>query len=326
MPVYDYSYELKKRVIKDYSLPIQAVSNEHIDYAFKLLSRFNKKYEVSILNSTDLAQSFCKSEMCDVQEFSKAIRSFTQHCMDSVSSLDSYKQFNEVDMPQNKNNPEFPMYSKGLDIYIHPNDGKRFISIDLSKANFQSLKYVNAFSSYTKPIREYRDFLKEFGNSDNVYLIDYIRLSKSLRQPIFGNLNPKRQQGIEKIMTEQIIQSLLGNFLTKDDFYGYTKDEIILNDTCNTRRLADNRFEDVYVLTNTLGFEIHIEDFYLQEIKPYSYWMKTDVASGNILSVKKVPVVYFLQVIKHLIKEPIVEEDMKFLYEGTPCKMLSTLW
>ena len=141
---------------------------------------------------------------------------------------------------------------------------------------------------------------------------------------------------MERYMVESLIKELIDwKVLKPEDFYGYTTDEIILNETPNTIVLAYNKFDYIYNIATSgeivdednvsKELTVHIEDFTLKKLEPYDFWVKRD-HYGNILSVKKVPIVYYLQVLKHLNNKPVVEEDMMFLYEKLPCKFVTKLW
>jgi hypothetical protein len=80
-------------------------------------------------------------------------------------------------------------------------EGKKYISIDLNKANWQVLKkydphFLNELGD------NYVDFLSKF----NIHPFFYE--SKQFRQFIFGHLNPKRQVKAQRVIIEDVLNTL----------------------------------------------------------------------------------------------------------------------
>ncbi len=311
-------FELIKKVIKDYDLPLQPVSSKHVEYA---LNTFPWIYDYD--DAIVCAETWLKETGCSVHEFDNATHRITQNCIDSIQALDSYKQFNEQEFIAEK--PiciESIPYYKGLDIYKRNNNSKRFVSIDLSKANLQSFIHGNVIENMT-----YEDFLKTYGHADDDDLRWYIGGSKHFRQLIFGNLNPKKQQLIEKNLVERILEQLVTkSLISPKDVYGYTTDEIILNWTENVSELESKFYAPIYMTCGKYNIKVHIEDFILKNIEPYDFWVKIDPNTLEPYKLKKVPIVYYLQVLKHIYKMDNDEEDLMFLYEKLPCKFCTRLW
>ena len=92
-----------------------------------------------------------------------------------------------------------PVFSVGdLNIYNNSNTGKKFISIDLKKANFQALRKFNP------------EIVMNCGHTTillNISMVTNIsKKSKYTRQVIFGKLNPRRTITFEKISYRYYIQ------------------------------------------------------------------------------------------------------------------------
>ena len=306
-------FELMKKVIKDYDLPIQPVSLKHIEYA---INRFPWIYDCD--DAIVCAETWLKETGCSVQEFDSVTHRITQNCIDSIKALDSYKKFNEREYHIEKPIPiDSIVYSKGLDIYKMSNSGKRFVSIDLSRANLQSFIHGNVIENMS-----YEDFLKKYGYVDDSDLLWYVHNSKHLRQIIFGNLNPNKQQIVERSMTERIWEQLImKKIISPEDIYGYTTDEIILNWTENVSELESKFYAPIYMTCGKDNIKVHIEDFILKNVEPYDFWVKMEP-----YKLKKVPIVYYQQVLTHVFNMNTNEEDMMFLYERMPCKFITPLW
>ena len=312
-------FDMMKKIIKDYSIPVQPVSLTHIDYALKKFPNVFD-YEDAIIN----ARRHIKYCGFNLDQFKSDIHKVTQGIIDKIATMDSYKyDFQCRDLPETGFTKDRGLkYNRGLHIYNNNNNGKQLVSIDLTKANLQSFINQGVIENC-----EYEDFLKKYGEIESEHLLYYIRDSKHLRQIIFGNLNAPRQQQVERIMTEQLLDTLLEKgILHIDDIYGYTTDEIILNYTDNVSDLDDTYFKDIYFACSDLGIKIHTENFILKKIEPYDFWMKVDPVTNQPYKFKNIPVVYFLQVLKHVYKMPVESEDCMFLYDDLPCKFVTKLW
>jgi virulence-associated protein VapD len=172
-------------------------------------------------------RSFCKLFEINIPEYSQF-----EYYIDQLSKLDKYKNIKELvekfrtleseidDIYQfkvKKSNDiiEFikttrafselnddnliPDYPTTKNFVYH--ESKRYLSIDIKQANWTILKRYDP------------DFLNELGNSyfellDKFGLPEIFQHSKTFRQFIFGNLNPKRQIKAQRVIIEEIIQKL----------------------------------------------------------------------------------------------------------------------
>ena len=196
------------RFVKDYSLPINIFDEEHINYYRELYKDFWPTEGENLMNK-------------EIEQFDGNVDKWLEHygqirdnIINTLENSDEYKDFNtrvlsEFDIPT----PQIGEHS----CYTENNDGSLFLSVDLRKANFQALKYVNIIKEDT-----YEDFVKTFGASD------YFANSKYLRQVIFGKLNPKRQIKVEKFLIYNIIKyfNLLKNFSALE-LFSINSDEVV---------------------------------------------------------------------------------------------------
>lgn len=80
-------------------------------------------------------------------------------------------------------------------------EGKTYLSIDLKKANWQCVKWHDP--QFVNELGDtYEDMLGKFG------LPEVFLHSKHFRQYIFGNLNPKKQMKMQRVILEHVISSL----------------------------------------------------------------------------------------------------------------------
>ena len=117
-----------------------------------------------------------------------------------IKSTKTYEKLNAFDM-----NKEFPLEEqvKQQNIYIIPNVGKKLISVDLEKANFNVLKMIG-LSDEIKA-NSYNELLAKFTQDE------YYQISKKIRQVIFGDLNPSRQQRLQKYVINHLCKTLKDN-------------------------------------------------------------------------------------------------------------------
>lgn len=94
--------------------------------------------------------------------------------------------------------------------------GKYYVSIDLKQANWQSFKFLNKIPFENS----WEDFCKKFE------LHSFLVNSKSFRQFIFGNLNPKLFQKVQMYLISNIESIISENY--QENIIGRKTDEIIL--------------------------------------------------------------------------------------------------
>jgi hypothetical protein len=150
-------------------------------------------------------------------------------------------------------------------IYNQSSVGKTFVSIDLKKANFQALKYINpdiVFNAET-----YEDMIDMFTPEKN----EYFRTSKYTRQVIFGKLNPKRTITIEKYimsMVYEYINESMEKIFSECELIAYKSDELIYE-------VSDNNLDDIeqsfknfeYLIAYSLKIDVRIELFKVGRIE-----------------------------------------------------------
>ena len=204
--------EFKERFIKDFNLPIQIPIPPYFDYFIDLYEEdygSKTKYQ-NILK--EVGSRFSGSYGKYLDHYYKIRDVIIKDIEDSVG----YKDFCI--------NPDFSVIYPNpgeikSDLYTGAEVGKRFMSIDLKEANFQSLRFYDTFIVKNK--ETYKEFVKTYDESPN------FSESKYTRQVIFGKLNVKRQIQLEKYIIGRIHEEI-SNILPKD-FIVFSKqtDELI---------------------------------------------------------------------------------------------------
>ena len=227
--------------------------------------------------------------------------------MNDIKHTKEYKDFLDYTTKTSKENN-----IKTKELYNKDNHNKYFISIDIKEANFTSFNYVN---EDILKANTYKEFMSNYTD------YDYIINSKYIRQVIFGNLNPKKQQKIQKEMIAKIY-----NFIKNDlnyeggvfDIFSYTSDEIVFE----VDRTSFNKLLNITNVLGTLPFydSINIQLFKLNNFYK-EYYVREYIDDKGIYKreFKKCPSTIFPQLYKKYYNIEIDEIDRKFYYENQIC-------
>jgi hypothetical protein len=162
---------------------------EHFDYYIEQYSKL-ERYK-SIYDLIKLYEDF-ESKVDDPYRYK------LQKGDEIIEFLQSTRAYNEL----NDDNliPDLPV-TKNFEY----EEGKKYISVDLNKANWLVLKKYDP--TFLNELGEsYQNFLKKF----NIHPFFYE--SKQFSQFIFGHLNPKRQIKAQRV----VIEDLINNILSRD--------------------------------------------------------------------------------------------------------------
>lgn len=300
---------IKKEFIKDFSIPISIFDKDHFQYTLKVLdpyynslSKYNllKEY-IDILKKTTNSYE---------EEFHAINKKVVNQSIQSIKQNKAYQNFIEMDMSQFKHGLTIP---KNNQLYKSHNHKKRFISVDLVKANFQALKFVNP--DIVLGFNSYEEFLKQFTD------LNYHLKSKKMRQVIFGNLNPKRQQTVQKYIMSQLTENLIELGLDKNAILNCTSDELIFEYKEEQSHIISELIKK-NILKN-IDFHVEIFDLYKFNVdKPFYYKKDLD----NNISLKGIPNHSVLECIKALENKEINEVDLQFLFEGRKCQFSKSIF
>jgi hypothetical protein len=237
----------------------------------------------------------------------------------TVIESEAFQKFNTMDMNvfTIKKKPNITSNN----IYKQSNIGKFFISVDLKKANFQTLRNIDkdiVFGADT-----YEDFIGKFTD------LDYIKESKYSRQVIWGKCNPKRHITAEKYFITQIYKKIIEQFpYLSDKCVSLSNDEMIFNVeflfyndklTCFTLR------EHIEKIAKEIGFEVHVEFFHLRGYNLLfkesrsvrkTFFMKDYFCTNGKFKLIGVPLQYHSICYKLYKGQDLSEIDYHFDYEG----------
>lgn len=284
---------LKKRFASDLKLPISIYSEPYFEYFMNLYDKdFQTKEKLKSFE--DLLSKFSHPE-----EFFQNSEKISSSIKDLIANTETYKKLNAFDM-----NKDFPLDEqvKQQNIYIAPNIGKKLISVDLEKANFNVLKMIGLGKEIN--VDSYQDLLSKFTNDE------YYFISKKIRQVIFGDLNPARQQRIQKFVINNLCKTLKEHGCVLSSA---SSDEIIIQN-------QDLSSKDVKEILNNVPEEykfFRVEDFFFEKIDGnYDFFVKTTLTEkGPKTEFKNVPSHVFAQVYKRYIGQETNDYDLLFYHE-----------
>lgn len=311
-----------KRFVKDYSLPIPVVKEDYIPYYLDLYEEdFGSRTKFNMLLST--IEEIKKKYGGDDNMFLDYYYEVRNNVIDAVTSNPAYKKFNHMDMN------EFSIKDKpnvsSNNIYNETNVGKFFISIDLKKANFQTLKNIDneiVFGADT-----YEDFIHMFTP------YDYFTESKYFRQVVFGQMNPKRHITAEKYFMNVIYNSIVAYFpVYIDKLVSFSNDEIVFKDDFllyNDKLSCFNLRRDIEKICKDLGFEVRVEFFFLRGYhfnfktsgtQRTNFYYKDYIFTDGKFKLIAAPLPYHALMYKMFRGKEVEEMDYHFDYEGIDAK------
>jgi hypothetical protein len=284
------SDKLKQRFCKDYNVPlkiyIEPVFTNRIElFGFKDL--YNK-FEEMVIND------FNSNE----KEFLDYYDKIKEEAIEFIKNTDTYKILNECDISNYDVKDKGSLSIQQKDVYKENNIGKSFVSIDLRKANYTSLKIFEELLGkiYTANFpNTYEEFIKQFTS------YDYFINSKYLRQVIFGNCNPKRQIKIEKWYMNRIMR----NYIPEEIVYSMNNDEIILDADKVTSEIMD------LLKTKLDSNKFKIEEFSLEKIKGSDTFIKR--FKDNSYELKCMPAFDAVFIYKFLNNQDYTRDDRLFI-------------
>lgn len=295
-----------KRWVKDYDLPIKIFEEPYFSYLINLYDDvLCTKDKLNLL--IDIISDFNNEN-----EYLSHNNKLTDSIINTIQEQSAYKDFITMNMDKFKILSNYPKNS----IYKENNIGKTFLSIDLVKANYQSLKFID--KSLVLNSVNYDDLISKFTD----YM--YIKQSKYIRQVIFGHLNPKRLQKIQRYLIEQVILYVLSHEnMIEDSIVMASNDEVIfeINDFLSDD--FSNTFKEITNnIKNSLNIDVDIEIFTLNHLGMNCYVKEFKNKEGYQFA--GVSQIYYPQVYKKYHNLPINDLDLTFKHDNQLVKFLNS--
>ncbi|MBK06717.1 MAG: hypothetical protein CL920_16210 [Deltaproteobacteria bacterium] len=296
-----FSDALRRRFVRDTSLPISLVQQPYFSYFIELYDpvyQSVEKYERLLKTMESLGSE---------QAFFEEHKRIKEKVVESVEAQPAYKAILRDTFEQYKVTGGFTQEN----IYTMKHADQTFISLDLKKANFNAFRHHDP--SILQNAESYETLLTPF--TEETYFLK----SKYLRQVIFGHLQPKKQQKIQKWMIQQIADALSPN-IAEDRFLSASSDELILRTTPGAVE------EELSWIESVLPFPfVRAEAFTLRSIGGKSFFVKAFLDSEKV-EFKAIPGYLLPQCYKHYFGQPIEAYDLLFTFEGMLAAFQTTLF
>ena len=302
--------KLKQRFVKDYNLPINIYDDRLFSYYIGLYDFF----------PVDTYVKLCQ----DIEEkYGGNLSLWLDYCAKvrdaaifGVIESDKYKSFNDSKNLLKEYDIDIQIGEHSL--YSLETDGKRYVSIDLKKANFQALKFAGVLDDTS-----YDDFIRKYGGDD------YIVNSKYLRQVIFGKMNPGRTIKVEKYIVSKIHEIVSPVFLDWK-LFSFNSDELIysLEDFYPSE---DNLNSIVKAVKELLDIDVRAEYVEIKKLpivnangNNIDAYVRTNINTNESV-LKKASTIFFPQIYKLWKGKEIQDEDLYVYFEDQLAKFVEPL-
>lgn len=294
----EISPQAKERFCKDCNIPLKLFQEPYFTHRLKLYDRFYNTLEKWKLFTGELSKYHCEQDY--FQEYNRV----KDTAIRDIQGTEGYERFNQEDMNR------YRILHAGLpgkDIFKPSNDGKSFLSFDMKKANFSSLRHYDP--GIFRRADTWEDFIGHY--TDNRHMI----ASKYIRQVILGNCNPKRHITYEKYLMDMVLTLLEQKEVPMEKVVFFSNDEIVLE-------LSPSRQEPFALspdlLTEGAPAPIRTELFTLHRIHgTEGYYKEIATQKGTPEIEFKCLDSYVLPfVLRKFLGEDVTESDRIFYYEG----------
>ena len=308
--LFRYDRDLAKRFVSDLKLPVGVIYPAWIfRHQLKLygdLDKWDALWDVIDKNYDG-----------DHHKFLDSYYQIRDTIIKSTEANSAYQEFIKMDMQ--KFQFKRPDGVSKNNVYNGENLGKLFFSVDLTKANFQALRYVSP--DIVLGAETYPEFISKFSD------MEYVAQSKYTRQVVFGKLNVDRQMTVERYITYKIwelISDIPGTLRSMSN------DELIfeVNPEQGKDWMEDTSRKVIDAVKKELNIDVHTEWFTLkgwQMVSPtnsevcQTFFEKIDYLSDESKLVC-VPLPYHNIIYKLWKEEEIYDADKYFIYEKMVCK------
>lgn len=288
----------------DNNIPIKIFEEPYFTQRLNLLDEY-----YDCLSKWDLFNSELKKYPTE-NDFFNHYNKVKDDAIAFIKQKQEYKNFIETNFSlievKNKNLPT-------KSIYKTENIGKRFLSIDMKKANFSSLRYYDyhifgGASTWEK-------FISNF--TDNQHIIN----SKHIRQVILGNCCAKKQIQFETLLMDELTHSLIKYTPKLGELIVFFSNDEVVFDISEWSFVDDLIKEAVKDYTSTMAIPFRVKVFTLQQIGKEGYLREFDDSSVDF---KCVDANYVPFVIRRLRGEEVTEDDKVFVHNDVLCKYIES--
>lgn len=314
--------EFRKRFVNDYRLPITILESPYFEYFLNLyepiyqsLSLYNKAIELINENYKGNYQLFLDNYY-----------NIRENIIQTILNNDAYKAFINMDNNTFMQKYTFKEQYPNKNICKEDLCGQLILSIDLSKANYQTLNFVD--NNILLNTNSYEEFIGKFSNEY------YIKESKYTRQVIFGKLNPKRTITVERFITHKIYQLLSKSLLNEQyTLISLNNDELIftceINDDIKHLKEIENKIiqlvlDNLNIQVKAVFARLTVHHFLLPNNTTLSSFIKHKLVE-NTETFIGTNAVFLPQIYNLLDKGQINDNDLFFNHEGIVAKFVEPI-
>lgn len=300
----DITFALRRRLVKDYNLPVHLHEDPYFFYLMDLYDMHWHTHEKVALMREVLSKTGGREE-----NFFKTAEDVVSTMTSQVANSNAIKELASLDMDK-----RFPLTHQLPTGNIYTNEfvGRPLVSVDLKNANFNSLRLLGL--SEELDANTYEGWMKA------ITPFEYFHKAKGLRQVVFGHLQPKRQQRLQRY-----VMGVFASFILRagGKVISSSSDELIIeglaaekvHDLVSSAALRQGIPQNLWrVESFILHRIIPDQDFYLRASAELDGKTKQDL--------KMVPAFMMPQVYKALINQEVQAEDLVFLHEGKLSRFL----
>ena len=199
-----------------------------------------------------------------------------------------------------------------------------FLSIDISKANYSTFKYMDTIGNSL--FSSWEDLCEKMNIHPN------LASSKSFRQIVFGNTNPKRLQRIQHSLIMKGLSFLKQEFnLSEEEICFISHDEIVLRfkqDDLNCKSRIKEFADNILLLSGSMqNMPLRFTVYELEKITK-NIFLKTvydkDLGSEKYKTLFGAPGNKFYKYFKiYVLKQDLDDRDLLFINDGEIAKWMS---
>lgn len=294
----------KRSFVRDFKLPVPVVEEPHFSHYLGLCNQSHNSFALLAMLTRAI------EEYGSEDEFFQYRNKVLKQIKSDVRSTDAWKDFEQEKIVDNL------VQGKGWQkntLYQPDFAGFDYVSLDMKKANFQALRFVNP--ALLLGASSYEELLSRY--TDN----EYLHKSKMYRQVLFGDLLPKKQVRIQKYLMFRVYEALKTVGLDMSQVYSANNDELIV------RVVKGNELNIADKVQALLAGDIDltIEKFHLEQVHPVKSFFAKRYDNGKF-TLKKVDGHFVPEVLRYMRGEKPTACDRFFLHEGRIAQFDSPLY
>lgn len=314
------SSKMLNRYIKDYKLPIKVVSSPYFKYYCNL---YNKNHNIKeSFNDLLVALDDFDTE----EDFLDYCNDVKKNMVNFIKDNKGYRLFTELDVKEL--GEPITLFSRNS-LYTSKNVGKKFISIDLKKANFQAIKKIAPDVFGLSGDFTYEEFISKFTN------YNYLIKNRQFRQAVFGELSPKHQAEIQKVFMNKVKILLESNGLldslklaqaTNDELVYEIESDSYIEDLKFVREVCELELAIEKLVKKELNIDIRIQSYELCSIMNSDKVFVKEIIGEEIFRIVNASALDYAQYFKAYKNMTIDEYDLLFYHEGRLCKFMEPIF